>query len=162
MQRDDASVDLEFVVDSQRGGVSQQVPGGLRLERTSGLTNGALGLVESDYWTGCCPSLRTASADEIGQLYSRSPFLFSRCYRDPKATDAAFHDGFATSGNLARVDDEGYIYVVGRRSDVIKSGGVGIYPREVEDVLMAHPVCAMRSWGSPTRDGENVSTPWLY
>ncbi len=83
--------------------------------------------------------MRETMTNEIGQLYSRSPFLFSRYHRDPKATDAAFHGGFATSGDLARLDDAGYIYVVGRRSDVIKSGGVGIYPREVEEVLMAHP-----------------------
>jgi long-chain acyl-CoA synthetase len=83
--------------------------------------------------------MREVPTNEVGQLYSRSPFLFSGYHRDPEATAGAFHDGFATSGDLARIDDAGYVYIVGRRSEVIKSGGVGIYPREVEEVLMAHP-----------------------
>jgi acyl-CoA synthetase (AMP-forming)/AMP-acid ligase II len=80
-----------------------------------------------------------AEADEVGKLYSRSPYLFDGYYGNAAATDAAMHGGYLTSGDLARRDEEGYLYIVGRESDVIVSGGVNVYPREVEEYLTEHP-----------------------
>jgi long-chain acyl-CoA synthetase len=78
--------------------------------------------------------------DEPGELYSRSPFLMNGYHRNREATQACTtDDGFLTSGDIVVVDDEGYVRVVDRVNDVIISGGVNIYPREVEDVLAAHP-----------------------
>jgi long-chain acyl-CoA synthetase len=76
---------------------------------------------------------------EHGELYSRSPYLFSEYWRQPDATARAFRGEWCSSGDLARRDDEGYLYIVGRTDDMIISGGVNIYPREVEEVLLSHP-----------------------
>jgi long-chain acyl-CoA synthetase len=76
---------------------------------------------------------------QTGRLFSASPYLFSGYYNDSAATDAVTRDGYVTSGDLARRDEEGYLYVVGRVSDVIISGGVNVYPREVEELLAEHP-----------------------
>lgn len=77
--------------------------------------------------------------DEVGTLYCSSPYLFSGYHRDPDATDAVTLDGHVTAGDLARRDAEGYLYIVGRITDVIVSGGVNVYPREVEEYLSEHP-----------------------
>jgi len=83
-----------------------------------------------------------AADGEIGLLYSRSPFLFSGYHNRPQATAEAMRDGFVTVGDLCRRDEEGYLYIVGRVSDVIISGGVNVYPREVEELLAEHPAVA--------------------
>lgn len=75
-----------------------------------------------------------------GELYSRSPYLMRGYYKDDAATTACTTtDGFVTCGDLVRLDDEGYVHIVGRTKDMIVSGGVNIYPREIEDVLATHP-----------------------
>jgi acyl-CoA synthetase (AMP-forming)/AMP-acid ligase II len=79
-------------------------------------------------------------AGEVGELFSRSPFLFDGYHERPDATAEALVDGWATAGDLARTDEEGYIYIVDRKKDMIISGGVNIYPQEIEDALLAHPV----------------------
>ncbi len=76
---------------------------------------------------------------ETGQLYAASPYLFSGYYNNRIATEAVTRDGYVSSGDLARRDAEGYLYIVGRVSDVIISGGVNVYPREVEELLAEHP-----------------------
>jgi acyl-CoA synthetase (AMP-forming)/AMP-acid ligase II len=75
---------------------------------------------------------------EVGKLYASSPYVFSGYYEDPAATEAVTRDGHVTAGDLARRDDEGYLYIVGRATDVILSGGVNVYPREVEEYLAEH------------------------
>jgi acyl-CoA synthetase (AMP-forming)/AMP-acid ligase II len=77
--------------------------------------------------------------DEVGELYSISPYLFNGYYDRPEETADAFHDGWVTVGDMARRDDEGHIYIVDRKKDMVISGGVNIYPREVEEVLFTHP-----------------------
>lgn len=75
-----------------------------------------------------------------GELYTRSPFLMNGYLHDEEATEACTtKDGFLTSGDVVRVDEENYLYVVDRKKDMIISGGTNIYPREVEDVLIRHP-----------------------
>jgi long-chain acyl-CoA synthetase len=76
---------------------------------------------------------------EVGELYSRSPYLFNGYWKQNEETMACFRDGFFSAGDLARRDDEGYIFLVDRKTDMIVSGGVNIYPREVEEVLARHP-----------------------
>lgn len=78
-------------------------------------------------------------ADEVGELFSTSPYLFNGYWQREEATAEAFHDGWVTVGDLARRDDEGYLYIVDRKKDMVISGGTNIYPREVEEVLLAHP-----------------------
>lgn len=76
---------------------------------------------------------------EVGLLYMKGPTLFDGYYGSPEKTAAAFKDGWCTLGDLARLDEEGYLYIVDRQKDVIKSGGVNIFPAEIEEVLMLHP-----------------------
>ena len=74
-----------------------------------------------------------------GELYSRSPFLMNGYYKDPEATEAATtEDGFFSAGDIAVADDENFIYIVDRKKDLIITGGVNVYPREVEEVLIRH------------------------
>ncbi len=76
---------------------------------------------------------------EVGILYVKSPFLLDEYYRNPEATQANYHDGYFTVGDMARVDEDGYYYIVDRAVDMIISGGVNIYPAEIEEVLYRHP-----------------------
>lgn len=78
-----------------------------------------------------------------GELYSRSPFLMNGYWRDDEATRASTTaDGFLSAGDIAHLDEEGYVYIVDRKKDMIISGGVNVYPREVEETLMGHPSVA--------------------
>ena len=78
--------------------------------------------------------------DEVGELFSRSPYLFNGYWGRPGETAEAFRDGWVSVGDLARRDAEGYLYIVDRLKDMVISGGVNIYPREVEEILAQHPV----------------------
>jgi len=76
---------------------------------------------------------------EVGEIFIKTPSLFDGYFNDPQKTAAAFNDGWCTLGDLGRIDDEGYLYIVDRIKDVIKSGGVNIYPSEIEEVLLTYP-----------------------
>ncbi|MFC5749839.1 class I adenylate-forming enzyme family protein [Actinomadura rugatobispora] len=76
---------------------------------------------------------------EDGELWVRSPFLFDGYHRDERATRAALVDGWYRTGELAEIDGEGYISIVGRVSDMIRSGGESIAPAEVDGVIATHP-----------------------
>jgi len=76
---------------------------------------------------------------EVGVMYIKSPFLLDEYYKNPKATQANYHNGYFTVGDMARADEEGYYYIVDRAVDMIISGGVNIYPAEIEEVLYGHP-----------------------
>jgi len=77
--------------------------------------------------------------DEVGELFSRSPYLFNGYWNRPEETAEAFRDGWVTVGDMVRRDAEGYCYIVDRKKDMVISGGVNIYPREIEEVLITHP-----------------------
>jgi fatty-acyl-CoA synthase len=74
----------------------------------------------------------------VGEIVHRSPQLILGYYRNPEQTAEAFQGGWFHSGDLGRFDDEGRLYVVDRRKDMIKSGGENVSGREVEEVLYAH------------------------
>ena len=76
---------------------------------------------------------------EIGEIVHRSPQLLTGYWEDPERTAEAFKGGWFHSGDLARMDEEGYITVVDRKKDMIKSGGENISSREVEEALYLHP-----------------------
>lgn len=86
---------------------------------------------------------RDVPPDAIGEVWTRGPNLFSGYWHRPDATAEAFSDdGWFKTGDLARIDAEGFIYVVDRKKDMIISGGENIYPAEIEDVLYGHPAIA--------------------
>jgi fatty-acyl-CoA synthase len=76
---------------------------------------------------------------EVGEIVYRGPGLMAGYWNKPKETAEAFHGGWFHSGDLVRVDDEGFVYVVDRAKDMIISGGENIYSVEVENVLAGHP-----------------------
>lgn len=75
----------------------------------------------------------------VGEIYLRSPTLFSGYYNDPEKTAKAFRGDWFSLGDMGRMDDDGYLYLVDRSQDMVISGGENIYPSEVEDVLQHHP-----------------------
>ena len=82
----------------------------------------------------------TVGAGEPGELLMRGPVVTPGYWRDPEATaDAIDDDGWFATGDLVRVDDEGYFYVVGRKKEMYISGGENVYPAEVEAALYEHP-----------------------
>jgi len=101
---------------------------------------------------------REVPTGEIGALYVKNPTLITGYYKKQQATDECLRDGFFTVGDMARVDDEGFYYIVDRQKDMIISGGVNIYPAETEVELRQHPAvydCAVI--GVPNDDwGEEV------
>lgn len=83
--------------------------------------------------------MRDVAPGEIGEIVHRSPQLLSGYYKDPERTAEAFHGGWFHSGDLAVVDADGYITVVDRKKDMIKTGGENVSSREVEETLYSHP-----------------------
>jgi long-chain acyl-CoA synthetase len=81
--------------------------------------------------------------DEVGTLWIRNPGgLLSEYLNDPGKTAASHRDGFYTAGDQARIDPGGWVYIVDRRVDLILSGGVNVYPAEVERAISDHPQVA--------------------
>ena len=78
----------------------------------------------------------------IGELAIRSPFTMVGYLGQPELTAATLVDGWLRTGDMARIDAAGYVFIVDRKKDMIISGGENIYPREVEEVLHLHPAVA--------------------
>jgi acyl-CoA synthetase (AMP-forming)/AMP-acid ligase II len=77
--------------------------------------------------------------EEVGELFVTSSCLFNGYWQRPDETVEAFQDGWVTVGDLAKKDAEGHLYIVDRIKDMVISGGINIYPREIEEVLIKHP-----------------------
>ena len=76
---------------------------------------------------------------EDGEICVRGPAVFSGYYNNPAANASCFKHGWFHTGDLGHVDEHGYLFITGRASDMYISGGSNVYPREVEEVLLAHP-----------------------
>jgi acyl-CoA synthetase (AMP-forming)/AMP-acid ligase II len=74
--------------------------------------------------------------DTVGEIMVRSPMTMARYWRNPDATAATIQDGWLRTGDLGRIDEEGYLYILDRKSDMIVTGGENVYPREVEDIML--------------------------
>jgi fatty-acyl-CoA synthase len=83
--------------------------------------------------------MNDVAVGQVGEIVYRAPTLMAGYWNNPEATAEAFSGGWFHSGDLVRQDDEGYIWVVDRKKDMIISGGENIYCAEVENVLAAHP-----------------------
>lgn len=77
---------------------------------------------------------------QVGELICRGPNVMQEYYKAPEASEKALQNGWLYTGDLGRMDEDGYIYIVDRKKDMIVSGGENIYPREIEEVLLRHPV----------------------
>jgi long-chain acyl-CoA synthetase len=95
---------------------------------------------------------------EVGELVVKGPNVMKGYYKMPEETTAAIRDGWLHTGDLARMDEEGYFYIVDRKKDLILVGGYNVYPREVEEVMYNHSdVVEVAVLGVPDPDqGEAV------
>jgi O-succinylbenzoic acid--CoA ligase len=82
---------------------------------------------------------REASPGETGEIAVRGPNVTPGYWNNPEATAGAIRDGWLYTGDIGYVDDEGFLFVLDRRSDLIISGGENVYPAEIEAVLAGHP-----------------------
>lgn len=82
---------------------------------------------------------REAGPNQIGELLVKGPQVMSGYWHAPEETAAALQDGWLRTGDIARMDEDGYFYIVDRKKDMILTAGYNVYPREVEEVLYQHP-----------------------
>lgn len=80
-----------------------------------------------------------AGPGEVGEIVGRGPILMTGYYKRPDLTEQAVIDGWLHSGDLGYVDEEGFLYLVDRKKDLIISGGVNVYPRDIEEIAVQHP-----------------------
>ncbi|PWI14175.1 o-succinylbenzoate--CoA ligase [Streptomyces sp. Act143] len=85
------------------------------------------------------PDMAPVDVGETGEVVIRGPHVMPGYWGLPEETAASFTDGWFRSGDAARVDEDGYVFIVDRIKDMIISGGENIYPAEIEDLLLAHP-----------------------
>jgi len=82
------------------------------------------------------------ASDGAGEIAVQGPSVFTGYLNRPEETAAVVRDGWLLTGDVGRIDEEGYLYVLDRRNDLIVSGGENVYPAEVEAALLAHPAIA--------------------
>ncbi len=88
------------------------------------------------------PEGHLVAPGETGELWSRSPLMFSGYWNRPELEASTVREGWVSAGDMAMRDEEGFIYLVDRKNDMIITGGENVYPREIEEVLMQHPAVA--------------------
>lgn len=95
---------------------------------------------------------------EVGEVIARGPNIMKGYYNMPEETEAVLRNGWLHTGDMGRLDEDGYLYIVERKKDLIIRGGFNIYPRDVEEVLNRHPaVIESAVIGVPSqRMGEEV------
>ncbi|WP_047983648.1 o-succinylbenzoate--CoA ligase [Ornithinibacillus californiensis] len=81
--------------------------------------------------------IKDCEPEEIGEILVKGPMVTKGYYNNQEANQNSFNDGWLSTGDLGYVDDEGFLFVVDRRKDLIISGGENIYPSEIESVLLA-------------------------
>ncbi|MBN9792615.1 MULTISPECIES: class I adenylate-forming enzyme family protein [unclassified Pseudonocardia] len=124
---------------------------GVPLNQVYGLTE-ASGLVTSLAWHDALQrpescgralvgtSIRVdAAVGDVGEVLVRGPHVMREYWRRPEATAQTVVDGWLRTGDLGRMDDEGFLYIVDRSKDLVISGGINVYPAEIEKVLAAVP-----------------------
>jgi len=132
--------------------VNDVIPG--RFYELYGLTEGFVTILDRDDFNqqsgsvGCPPSgydMRIVGDDgqdlgpgEIGEIVGRGPALSPGYYRQPELTRETFRDGWLYSGDLGYLDEAGFLYLAGRKKELIISGGVNVYPQDIEEIASAH------------------------
>jgi long-chain acyl-CoA synthetase len=136
------------------------------MELTGGMLVEGYGLSETSALTHCNPVIKGAVKDgsvgipfpetdaavvdlddpgrfllpgEIGELAVKGPQVMKGYWNQDRETEQAFHDGWFLTGDIAKMDEEGYFYIVDRKKDMINVAGMKVYPRDVEEVLFEHP-----------------------
>lgn len=75
----------------------------------------------------------------IGEILCRGPNIMKGYYKDPKATEEALKRGWFHTGDMGRIDEDGFLFIEGRKKEIIISGGINVYPAEIENVIISHP-----------------------
>ena len=88
---------------------------------------------------GRTPTAPTCPPGEVGEIAIRGHNVMKGYWGKPEATAEAIPDGWFRTGDLARVDEDGYFFIVDRKKEMIIRGGYNVYPREIEEVLYEHP-----------------------
>ncbi len=99
----------------------------------------------------------------VGELLLKGPQVMWGYWNMPEETKVTLRDGWLYTGDIARMDEEGYFYIIDRKKEVIKAGGFQVWPRDVEEVLAKHPAvleCAVAGVTDPQRGGETVKA-WV-
>jgi fatty-acyl-CoA synthase len=86
---------------------------------------------------------REVATGEAGEICVRAPHVMAEYWKRPEQTAETLKNGWLHTGDIARADERGYMFILDRKKDMIVSGGFNIFPREVEDVLSQHPDVAM-------------------
>lgn len=95
---------------------------------------------------------REMKPHETGEICVIGPAVFAGYYNNPDANAKAFRDGWFRTGDLGHLDEQGFLYITGRASDMYISGGSNIYPREIEEKILTHPAIAevaVLGWPDP-------------
>ena len=132
--------------------VNAVIPG--RFYELYGLTEGFVTILDREDFdrypdsVGCPPpgyeirivddAGKDLGAGEIGEIVGRGPALSSGYYRQEQLTRDSFRDGWLYTGDLGYLDEDGFLYLAGRKKELIISGGVNVYPRDIEDIASAH------------------------
>lgn len=120
-----------------------------------GLTEGFVTILDkTDFYNkpgsvGCPPQFfdmkivddegRELPSGGVGEIVGRGPILMKGYYNDPDRTAEAIRNGWLYTGDLGYTDEDGYLYLAGRKKDLIISGGVNVYPKDIEAVIIKHP-----------------------
>ncbi len=82
---------------------------------------------------------RDMPVGEVGELIVRGPQVMKGYWKKPQETEEAIRDGWLYTGDLARMDESGYVFIVDRKKDLVLTSGYNVYPREIDEVLYEHP-----------------------
>ena len=109
------------------------------------------------------PGVELRLAPDSGEVLVRGPNVFAGYWRRPEVTEEAFdQDGWFRTGDLGEFDDDGYLRLQGRAKELVISGGLNVYPREVEDALRSHPdVDDVAITGTPDEEWGELVTAWV-
>jgi acyl-CoA synthetase (AMP-forming)/AMP-acid ligase II len=87
---------------------------------------------------------------QVGEIVGRGPILMSGYYKRPDLTASAVRDGWLFTGDMGYVDEDGFLFLVDRKKDLIITGGVNVYPRDIEELIVQHPAVAeVAVFGAP-------------
>jgi long-chain acyl-CoA synthetase len=101
-------------------------------------------------------------AGEVGEIVFQAPQLMRGYWDRPDETAEMLRDGWLHTGDLGYLDEDGYLFIVDRKKDLIKAGGFQVWPREIEEVLTSHPAIAEAGVaGVPDADKGEVITAWV-
>lgn len=135
----------------------EKITGGRMVEvyaLTESMAAATVGPVHGEYRPGAvglpAPDVEVRIADaetgqgnlasgEVGEVLIRAPQVMQRYWRQPDETAATLCDGWLYTGDLGYLDEEGYLFIVDRKKDLIKPSGFQVWPREVEEVIASHP-----------------------